>query len=280
MSCGNRRSRAPSSQLRIRPRLRPKKAPARRATLQPTDSLVRMDRLSVQSMKPVVFLAAILVLSAVASAQDQTTFVRTYKAGETSSYTVTTEDHMFSSSNGTLTVDIDLTVKKVLDGGRAEILRQKSREQLGDVLDLCLLEKEIQTKRQEIAKAKLEAALNDVRVLLLVRSFESAQSVLEAVAELVVYADDGLVRQFDAFLEAARTGAAQRHAQQSVSDLESTQIVDLDDQTQLADLGQLEAMLGEVTVVAGHYPDDTKVQTAIEDIRNKITSRITVIRRA
>jgi serine/threonine-protein kinase len=163
---------------------------------------------------------------------------------------------------------------------RAEILRQKSREQLGDVLDLCLLEKEIQTKRQEIAKAKLEAALNDVRVLLQVRSFESAQSVLETVAELVVYADDGLVRQFDAFLESARTGAAQRHAQQSVGDLESTQIVDLDDQTQLADLGQLEAILGDVAVVAGHYPDDTKVQTAIEDIRNKITSRITVIRRA
>jgi len=81
-------------------------------------------------MKPVVFLAAILVLSAVASAQDQTTFVRTYKAGETSSYTVTTEDHMFSSSNGTLTVDIDLTVKKVLDGGRAEILRHMSNQRM------------------------------------------------------------------------------------------------------------------------------------------------------
>ena len=145
----------------------------------------------------------------------------------------------------------------------------KSASNLATFWSLCLFEKEIQTKRQEIAKAKLEAALNDIRVLLLVRSFESAQSVLKAVAELVVYADDGLVRQFDAFLEAARTGAAQRHAQQSVSDLESTQIVDRDDQTQSADLRQLEAMLGEVTGVAGHYPDDTEVQTAIEDIRTK-----------
>jgi hypothetical protein len=129
----------------------------------------------------------------------------------------------------------------------------------------------------------LEAALNDVRVLLLVRSFESAQRVLETVAELVAYADDALVRQFDAFLEAARTGATERRAatqQLPVSSLKSTQIVDLDDQTQLADLDQLEAMLGEVAVVADHYPDDTKVQTAIEEIKNKITSRITVIRRA
>lgn len=175
----------------------------------------------------------------------------------------------------------DAIARSELD--RAEILRQKSREHLGDVLDIRLLEKEIQAKRQEIAKAKLEAALNDVRVLLLVRSFESAQRVLETVAELVAYADDALVRQFDAFLEAARTGATQRHAatqQLPVSSLKSTQIVDLDDQTQLADLGQLEAMLGEVAVVADHYPDDTKVQTAIEEIKNKITSRITVIRRA
>jgi hypothetical protein len=36
----------------------------------------------------------------------------------------------------------------------------------------------------------------------------------------------------------------------------------------------LEAMLGEVTVVADHYPDDSEVQTAIEDIRSKITLQI------
>jgi len=193
----------------------------------------------------------------------------------------------------------DAIARSELD--QAEILRQKSREQLGDVEDIRLLEKEIQAKRREIAKAKLETALRDVRVLLLVRSFECAQSILETVAELVAYVEDELVQQFDAFQEAARSGAAQRHAvpqQQSREEksvvssegttkgpallpaLESTQIIDLDDQTQLADPGQLEAMLGEVTVVADHYPDDTKVQTAIEKIKNKITSRITVIRQA
>ena len=62
--------------------------------------------------------------------------------------------------------------------------------------------------------------------------------------------------------------------------LASTQILDLDDQTQLADPSQLEAMLGEVTVVADHYPDDSKVQTAIEDIRSKITLRITATRKS
>lgn len=183
----------------------------------------------------------------------------------------------------------DAIARSELD--QAEILWQKSREQLGDVEDIRLLEKEIQAKRREIAKAKLERALHDVRVLLLVRSFESAQSVLETVAELVAYAEDELVQQFDAFLEAARTGAAQRHAvtqqqsreEQSVGSsegtpkdpallpaLESTQIVDLDDQTQLADPGQLEAVLGEVTVVADHYPEDSRVQRAIEDMKNKL----------
>ena len=185
---------------------------------------------------------------------------------------------------------------------QAEVLWQKSREQLGDVEDIRLLEKEIQVKRREIANAKLETALHDARVLLLVRSFESAQSVLETVAELVANADQELAQQFDAFLEAARSGAAgQRQAatqqpsteEQRLEGLEappknqtvlptfaSSEVVDLDDKTQIADPGHLEAILGEVTTVADHYRDDSKVQLAINDIKNKITSRITALREA
>jgi hypothetical protein len=187
----------------------------------------------------------------------------------------------------------DAIARSELD--QAEILWQNSREQLGDVEDIRLLQKEIQAKRREIATAKLETALHDVRVLLLVRSYELVQSVLETVAGLVPYADAGLAQQFHAFLEAARTGAARKRAtqqnsreEQSIGSsegapndptlspaLQPTQILDLDDQTQLADRGQLEAMLGEVTVVADHYPENSKVQTAIEDIRSKITLQIT-----
>jgi hypothetical protein len=188
----------------------------------------------------------------------------------------------------------DAIARSELD--QAEILWQNSREKLGDVEDIRLLQKAIQAKRREIANAKLETALHDVRVLLLVRSYESVQSVLETVAGLVPYADAELVQRFHACREAARIGAAQRKTvnqqrsreQPSVGSseetskdpklspaLEPTQILDLDDQTQLADRDQLEAMLGEVTIVADHYPDDSKVQTAIEDIRSKITLRIT-----
>ena len=183
-----------------------------------------------------------------------------------------------------------------LELDQADILWQSRRDELGDVEEIRLLQKEIQAKRREIAKAKLETALHDVRVLLLVRSYESVQSVLETVAGLVPYADAELVERFHACLEAARVGAAQRNSaaqqhsreEQSLGSsegtandptlsptLQPTQILDLDDQTRSADRGQLEAMLGEVTVVADHYPDDSNVQTAIEDIRNKLTLQIT-----
>src|SRR5579862_1821511 len=168
------------------------------------------------------------------------------------------------------------------------MLLRKADEQLGNIPDIRLVEEEIKVKRREIANSRLETALHDARVLLLVRSFESAQSVLDTVSELVPYADNELAQQFAGFLQAARSGAAQSQIEEPEAPknptiappLQSPGMVDLNDKTQLADPGQLEAILGEITIVADHYPDDSKVQTAIEDIRTKITTRITEIREA
>src|SRR5579862_1050677 len=63
------------------------------------------------------------------------------------------------------------------DLNQAQMLLRKADEQLGNIPDIRLVEEEIKVKRREIANSRLETALHDARVLLLVRSFESAQSV-------------------------------------------------------------------------------------------------------
>ena len=195
----------------------------------------------------------------------------------------------------------DAISRSALD--EAQTLWQKHRDHLGDILDIRLLEQEIEAKRRELANAKLETALRDARVLLLVRSFDSALRVLETASALAPNADPELMQQFNAFLEAARAGAAAQQAkvssqelekkrsvrdqeleattaQVSLPSLESLETLDLADETQVAQPSHLEAILGEVTLVADHYRHDSKVQRAIDDIKSKITSRITALRQA
>ena len=187
------------------------------------------------------------------------------------------------------------------DLDEAQALWQKSIQQFGDVTDVRLLAEEIRVKRTEAANAKLDTALRDARVLLLVRSFDSAVRVLETTAPVAADADPLLNKQFQLLRDAARTGLAstrlgsQRPAsnkdqireseQPTVSQLvgptcELGQELDLDDETLVPDTGDLRAILGEVTQIAGHYEGDAKLQTSIDALKQKITSRLSALREA
>ena len=182
-----------------------------------------------------------------------------------------------------------------LDGAQA--LCQKSLEQFGDVVDLRVLAAEIRAKRTEAANARLDTALHDARVLLQVRSFDSAVRVLETTAPMVADADPQLNEQFQLLLDAARSGLVSKRQESSnkpqVRDREPqpTEIprvlpaefrkeLDFDDETQAPDTGDLRAILGEVTQIADHYQGDTKLQTSIDALKQKITSRISALREA
>ena len=189
------------------------------------------------------------------------------------------------------------------DLDEAQALWQKSLQQFGDVTDVRLLAEEIRVKRTEAANAKLDTALRDARVLLLVRSFDSAVRVLETTAPVAADADPRLNKQFQLLRDVARTGLAstrqgsQRPAsskKEQVADSEQqptvSQLVgptcelgkelDLDDETQVPDTGDLRAILGEVTQIAGHYQGDAKLQTSIDALKQKITSRLSALREA
>ena len=182
-----------------------------------------------------------------------------------------------------------------LDGAQA--LCQKSLDQFGDVVDVRVLAAEIRAKRTEVANARLDTALHDARVLLQVRSFDSAVRVLETTAPVVADADPQLNEQFQLLLDAARSGLVSKRQGSSnkpqVRDREPqpTEIprvlpaefrkeLDFDDETQAPDTGDLRAILGEVTQIADHYQGDTKLQTSIDALKQKITSRISALREA
>jgi eukaryotic-like serine/threonine-protein kinase len=185
----------------------------------------------------------------------------------------------------------------------AQTLWQKNRDQLGDTQDIRGLAREIEAKRREVANAKLETALRDARVLLSIRSFDSALPVLETASTLAANADPELTQQFNAFLNAARARAADQLAKVSQqepnkerlvrdsepegtetqvfgSSFESLDTLDLDDETQVTQPSHLEGILGEVTLIADRYRDDSNVRGAIDEIKNKITSRLTALHQA
>ena len=187
-----------------------------------------------------------------------------------------------------------------LDGAQA--LCQKGLEQFGDVVDVRMLAAEIRAKRTQVANARLDTALHDARVLLQVRSFDSAVHVLETTASVVADADPQLNEQFQLLLNAARSGLVSKRQgsqQQGSSNKprvrdrkpQPTEIprvlpaefrkeLDFDDETQAPDTGDLRAILGEVTQIADHYQGDTKLQTSIDALKQKITSRISALREA
>jgi len=148
--------------------------------------------------------------------------------------------------------------------------------------EVALLEKEIEVKQAEVANAKLESALRDARLLVTVRSFDAALGVLENVAELVPLASSDFRKKFDALQTAAKIAFAKQAQGPSLlvgvpgSDLVATADVEAD--TQLADPDKLQALLVEVSRIAGDYRSDSNLQDAIYRLKQKMTATITILR--
>src|SRR5215469_9926111 len=100
--------------------------------------------------------------------------------------------------------------------GANTILRE-FLDQFGDTLDARLMQQEIETARSRVATAAMEKALRDARVLLIVRSVESAQGILDSVAKWSNYASQELRERYESLqglaLEAKAKHAASEWAQ-------------------------------------------------------------------
>jgi eukaryotic-like serine/threonine-protein kinase len=169
------------------------------------------------------------------------------------------------------------------------------REQFGETLDARLLQQEIETARSRVATAAMEKALGDARVLLMVRSVESVEGILDSVAKWRNYATPELRERYEALkalaLESrakhAASGWAQRLNQARMAEQVTISRVErnedgtaVDSETNsTAAMGrtQLEAILGQVTQIAGHYADNQRVQSAIDALKQRLTISIAAL---
>lgn len=164
---------------------------------------------------------------------------------------------------------------------RAKLLCQEFRksQKAPDILprEIALVEQEIEAKQADAANTRLEMALGDARLLLTVKSLPAALSVLENVASIVPFAAPELQQRFQALQTAARDAASRSaelppQAELSASDAPAGGV----EETQLVDPDRLRALLLEVSRVAGNYRDDRKVQSAIYNLEQQLSERISV----
>jgi len=166
---------------------------------------------------------------------------------------------------------------------RAKLLCQEFRKsgKAPDIMptEIALVEQEIEARQADAANAQVEMAVRDARLLVTVKSLAAALSALENVESVVPFAAPELQQRFEALQTAAR-GAMASHGKEPPLQAglpASGATAGVDDETQLADPDRLRSLLVEVSRLAGNYPDDRKVQSAILNLKQQLTERISLL---
>jgi len=180
------------------------------------------------------------------------------------------------------------------DFAGAGAILQQFRDQFGDTPDARLLEQEIEASRSRAATVAMEKALPDVRMLLMVRSFDSAEGILDSLSQWTAFAAPAVKQQYESLLAVTRKAKAQRSAkeraeklyQERVSDQPTVSIevspdtLDGSDQigpTEGMSRTQLQNILGKVEQIGEHYQSNRKVQSAIQDFKRRLTLKISAL---
>lgn len=99
------------------------------------------------------------------------------------------------------------------DSSAAVTIILKCRESLGDSPELAKALADMEAKRVALAKAAVERAMRDGRMLLLARQYSAAVQMLESVAQQAGAVSADLKMQFDKLLEETRAGAARQRSE-------------------------------------------------------------------
>ena len=167
---------------------------------------------------------------------------------------------------------------------------QEFRDEFGDTPDAQILQDEIEETRSRAATAAMEKALPDVRMLLMVRSFDSAEGILDSLSQWSAYAAPAAREQYESFyafvLNAKERQAANARAEKLKQAQTSDQATSVPEDAQEGIAGdeggptaamsrsQLKAVLGQVAQIEDHYQDNDKVQTALQDFKRRLTLKI------
>jgi eukaryotic-like serine/threonine-protein kinase len=169
-------------------------------------------------------------------------------------------------------------------------------------VDSQLLQREIETRESESATTAVAQALRDCRVLLQVGCYKAVLDILGRVSAAVPFLPAEMKQNYDLARASATAGISRErsgierferikrqmaHAANeptlSEAEWQTAGSPSLGEspvqETQLASISELENVLGEVTLIAKHYPGDQKILSAVVIARQQLTSQIAALRR-
>jgi hypothetical protein len=184
----------------------------------------------------------------------------------------------------------------------ARTVLEKYCEEFGGDVDTRLIQQEIGAKESESATTAVAQALKDCRVLLQVGCYQAVLDILDRVSSAAALVPAEMKQDYDIARFKAITGVnrerlgddrferiKQRMAaaanEPTLSDAEWETAASLapgkipGQETQLASVAELENVLGEVTLIAKHYPGDQRILSAVGSVRQQLTIQIAALRR-
>lgn len=183
----------------------------------------------------------------------------------------------------------------------ARTVLNKYREEFGGDVDTQLLQREIKAKESESATTAVGQALKDCRVLLQLACYQAVLDILDRVSSAAAFVPTKMKQDYDFARASAITGVnrerlgnerndriKQQMAQGahqltlSGSEWETAGSLALSkssvQETQPASVSELENVLGEVTLIAKHYPGDQRILSAVGSVRQQLTIQIAALR--
>jgi hypothetical protein len=188
------------------------------------------------------------------------------------------------------------------DFATARTVLDKYCEEFGGDVDTQLIQREIRAKESESATTAVAQALKDCRVLLQVGCYQAVLDILDRVTSAAAVVPAEIKQDYDIARFQAITGVnrerlgddrferiKQRMAaaanEPTLSDAEWETAASLapskipGQETQVASVAELENVLGEVTLIAKHYPGDQRILSAVGSVKHQLTIQIAALRR-
>ncbi len=184
----------------------------------------------------------------------------------------------------------------------ARTVLDKYCAEFGGGVDTQLLQREIEAKESESATTAVAQALKDCRVLLQVGCYQAVLDILDRVSAAAALVPAQMKQDYDIARSSAITGVNRERLgyarfeqikQRMAPAADDVTLTDLEwetagssapskipvQETQFASVSELENVLGEVTLIAKHYPGDQKILSAVGSVRQQLTIQIAALRR-
>jgi serine/threonine-protein kinase len=184
----------------------------------------------------------------------------------------------------------------------ARTVLDKYRAEFDGDVDTQLLQREIEARESESATTAVAQALKDCRVLLQVGCYRAVLDILGRVSSAAAFVPAEMKQDYDFARASAIAGMNrerlgnerfERMKRQMAHAANDPTLGDAEwatagslalsnsplQETQVASVSELEDVLGQVTLIAKHYPGDQRILSAVGSVRQQLTIQIEALRR-